>query len=273
MPNFRERLKVIFEYRIPIEVMSLTLMLIIPLPDILLDILMVMNLITCIVILLLVICRKKAIDFSFLPTVLLIVSGFGLFLNISFTRLILTKGVNFTGRIIQALSAFIVGSDSIESLVIGVTIFTVSVIISAMLITKGATHTAEMVARFTLDSWSEKQMAINAECNSGIITEEEAKSRKDALQHEGYFSGVMDGSINFISRNFKAGVLITVFTILIGIFIGVKIHGEPITETVGIYVPFAMIVSLLTTQFPVLLMSTTAGIIVTRLVQKNSGIR
>jgi flagellar biosynthesis protein FlhA len=133
---------------------------------------------------------------------------------------------------------------------------------------KGATRIA--TARFALDALPGKQMTIEAEYNSQAITEEEAIARKEALQHEVDFYGALDGSSKFIAGNFKMGILITALTILGGILIGVKIHGEAIIETVGIYVPFAIGVSLLITQLSILLMSIAIGVSVTRSVQENS---
>jgi flagellar biosynthesis protein FlhA len=247
-----------------IGVVILVLMMFIPLPIILLDILMVMNLIICLLILLIVARSNKATNFSILPTVLLVVSVFSLCLNVSSTRLILIEGADFNSRIIRVLSILIVGSGDIKSLIVSSAIFIVIVVVQAMVIIKGATRIAEVAARFAQDTLPGKQMTIEAEYNSQAITEEEAIARKEALQHEVDFYGVLDGSSKFIAGNFKAGILITALTILGGILIGVKIHGGAIIETVEIYVSFAIGVSLFITQLPILLMSTTIGISITR---------
>jgi flagellar biosynthesis protein FlhA len=245
-------------------VASLVLMLIIPLPTILLDILMVMYLVSCLLILLIVIRTKKAINFTLFPTALLILSLFGLLLNIASTRLILINGADFNSRFIRALSKFIVGSGDIGSLVIGTAIFIVVVAVQVIFITKGATRVAEVATRFILDALPGKQMAIEAEFNSGGIAEEESFARKKELQQEADFYGALDGAVKFISSNFKVGIVITALTILIGILIGVNIHGEPIADTVGNYISFAIGASLLITQIPFTLISTVSGIVVTR---------
>jgi flagellar biosynthesis protein FlhA len=245
MTNLRERLKNIFPFiydcLTPIGVMTIVLALIIPLPTILLDILIAMNLIICVVIFLLVVCCKKAADFSFFPPVLLMVSVFSFFLNISSTRFILTCGANFDSRIIRAFSSFIIGSGSIENFVFGVAIFIVLIAVQAMVIVKAVTRTAEVAARFALDVLPGKQMAIEAD-----------------------FYGALDGSSKFISANGKAGILISAVNILGGIIIGVQIHGEPIADAVGTYISFAIGAGLLINQYPTLLMSLAAGIILTR---------
>jgi flagellar biosynthesis protein FlhA len=225
---------------------------------------MVMHLIGCLSILLIVIRTKKTANFNLLPTVLLIASVFGLFLNISSTRLILINGADFNSRFIRALSVVIVGSGSTESLVVSVAIVIMAVAVQVIVITKGATRVAEVAARFTLDALPGKQMAIEAEYNAEIITEAEVISRRKGLQLEADFYGAMNGAVKFISSNFKVGIVITAFTILVGILIGVKIHGEPITDAVGNYISFAIGASLLITQIPFTLISTASGIVVTR---------
>jgi len=248
---------------IAVSVVAVVMMLVIPLPTVLLDALMAMNLILGLLILLLVLYTRKATDFSSFPTVLLVSTVFGLAINVSSTRLILTQGEKFDGRMIRAFSSFVVGSSGTEGLVVGFIIFIVIIIVQALVITKGATRIAEVAARFTLDALPGKQMSIEAEYNSGAITEEESIARKNGLQREVDFYGAMDGSSKFISGNVKVGIVITAVNILGGIIIGAVLHNEPISAAVGTYIAFAIGDGLLS-QFPALLVSTATGIIVTR---------
>ncbi|MDR2901415.1 MAG: flagellar biosynthesis protein FlhA [Treponema sp.] len=256
---FKERTDVF----IAVGVVSVVMMLIIPLPTVLLDALMAINLVLALLILLTVLYTKSATDFNVLPTMLLVITVFGLALNVSSTRLMLTLGADFDGRMIRAFSTFVVGSGGTEGLVVGFIIFIVIIAVQAVVITKGATRIAEVAARFALDALPGKQMAIEAEYNSGAISEEESFKRKNQLQQEVDFYGQMDGANKFVSGNVKIGILITVVNILGGIIIGMVLHGEPITEAFGTYISFAIGDGLLS-QFPALLVSTATGIIVTR---------
>ena len=157
-------------------------MLIIPLPTPLLDFLMALNLTLGLTIILIVLYTKRALDFSIFPTLLLVTTVFGLALNVSSTRLILSKGSDFDGKIVRAFGRFVVGSSGPEGLVIGLIIFIILVAVQFIVITKGATRVAEVAARFTLDALPGKQMAIEAEYNSGAISEEEAQRKKSELQ-------------------------------------------------------------------------------------------
>jgi flagellar biosynthesis protein FlhA len=248
---------------IAVAAVAVVMMLIIPLPTVLLDAFMAMNLVLSLLILLIVLYTKKATDFSIFPTLLLVITVFGLALNISSTRLILTKGAAFDGRMVRAFSSFVVGSGGAEGLVVGFIIFIVIIAVQAVVITKGATRIAEVAARFALDAMPAKQMAIESEYNSQTITEEEAVARKNDLQREVDFYGAMDGSSKFVSGNVKVGILITAVNILGGIIIGSLFHGESLSAAVGTYVAFSIGDGLLS-QFPALLVSTATGIIVTR---------
>ncbi|MDR2078615.1 MAG: flagellar biosynthesis protein FlhA, partial [Treponema sp.] len=252
-----------------VAVVAVVIMLIIPLPTVLLDALMAMNLVLALLILLIVLYTKKATDFSIFPTVLLVSTVFSLALNVSSTRLILTQGAEFNGRMVRAFSSFVVGSGGTEGLVVGFVIFIIIIAVQAVVITKGATRIAEVAARFALDALPGKHMAIEAEYNSQAITEEEAIARKNDLQREVDFYGAMDGSSKFISGNVKVGILITVVNVIGGIIIGTLIHGEPITAALGTYISFSIGDGLLS-QFPALLISTATGIIVTRSVSNGT---
>jgi flagellar biosynthesis protein FlhA len=248
---------------VAVGVVAVVLMLIIPLPTVLLDALMALNLVLALLILLIVLYTKRPTDFSIFPTILLVSTVFGLAINVSSTRLILSQGTKFDGKMIKAFSSFVVGTGGTEGLVIGFVIFIVIIAVQAIVITKGATRVAEVAARFALDALPGKQMAIEAEYNSGAITEEEAFRRKNELQREVDFYGAMDGASKFVSGNVKVGIFITVINVLGGIIIGVTLHGEDILTALGTYTTFSIGDGLLS-QFPALLVSTATGIIVTR---------
>ena len=247
----------------PLGVVTIVMMLIVPLPTVLLDALMAMNLVLSLLILLIVLYTRRAIDFSIFPTMLLVTTVFSLALNVSSTRLILTQGEAFNGRMVRAFSSFVVGTGGSEGLVVGFVIFIVITAVQAVVITKGSTRIAEVAARFTLDKTPQKQMAIEAEFNSGAITEEELRRRKDELEQETNFFGAMDGASKFISNNVKMGIFITVVNILAGIIIGAALRGETVLQAIGTYMGFAIGDGLLS-QFPSLLISTATGMIVTR---------
>jgi flagellar biosynthesis protein FlhA len=248
---------------IALGVVLVVIMLIIPLPTVLLDTLMAMNLIISLMILLIVLYTKKPTDFNLFPTVLLVVTVFGLALNVSSTRLILTQGAKFDGRMIRAFSNFVIGTGGAEGLVIGFIIFIVIIAVQVVVITKGATRVAEVAARFTLDAMQVKIMAVETEYSSGTIDEDESRARKREIQMESDFYGAMDGASKFISGNVKVGIFITVVNVLGGIIIGAAIHGEPLSAAVGNYISFSVGDGLLS-QFPALLVSTAMGIVVTR---------
>lgn len=244
-------------------------MLIIPLPTFLLDGFMAINIVLSLLVILIVLYTSRALDFSVFPTLLLVATVFGLALNVSSTRLILAQGEEFDGRIVIAFGNFVVGTTGTEGLVIGIIIFIVLIAVQFIVITKGATRVAEVAARFTLDALPGKQMAIEAEYNSGAITEEEAAKRKNELEREVDFYGAMDGASKFVQGNVKVGILITVINIVGGIIVGVTLHGETLAQAADTYIRFAVGDGLVT-QFPALLIATATGIIVTRAVSDGS---
>jgi flagellar biosynthesis protein FlhA len=248
---------------IPLGVILVVIMFIIPLPTVILDALMAMNLTLSLLILLKVLYDKKPTDFTLFPVALLVVTVFSLALNVSSTRLILTQGAGFDGKMIKAFSTFVTGSGDTKGLVTGFVIFIVIIAVQAVVITKGATRISEVAARFTLDSLPGKQMAIDAEYNSGAIDQKESLLRKELLQRESDFYGSMDGASKFISGNVKVGILITVVNILGGIIIGSTLNGEPVSSALGTYVSFSIGDGLIS-QFPSLLISTAMGIVVAR---------
>jgi flagellar biosynthesis protein FlhA len=246
-----------------VVVLTVVVMLILPLPTVLLDALMAINLIFSLLVLLIVLYTQRPTEFSLFPTMLLVATVFSLALNVSSTRLILTKGAAFDGRMIRAFSSFVVGSGGSEGMVVGFIIFIVIIAVQAVVITKGATRVSEVAARFTLDSMQVKMMAIETEYSSGAITEEESQRRKAQVQKESDFYGSMDGASKFISGNVKVGIFITVINVLGGVIIGVAMHGESLGSAVTNYIGFSIGDGLLS-QFPALLVSTAMGIVVTR---------
>ncbi len=254
---------------VAIGVIVVIMMMIIPLPSLLLDTFMAANLVLALLIVLITLYTQSALEFSAFPAILLVTTVFGLALNVSSTRLILSQGENFAGRIVRAFSQFVVGAGGTEGIVIGVIIFIIIVAVQFMVITKGATRVAEVAARFTLDALPGKQMAIEAEYNSGLLSEEEAHTKKNELQREADFYGAMDGASKFVQGNVKVGILITVVNIIGGIVVGMTLRGETFDLALSNYISLA-IGDGLVTQFPALLISTSTGIIVTRAISDGS---
>jgi flagellar biosynthesis protein FlhA len=170
---------------------------------------------------------------------------------------------------VRAFATFVVGTKGVEGYVIGFIIFIIIIAVQFIVITKGATRVAEVAARFTLDALPGKQMAIEAEYNSGLLTEEEATRKKNDLQREADFYGSMDGASKFISGNVKVGILITVVQIVGGLIVGMTLHGEPWNVAIDTYISLS-IGDGLVTQLPALLISTATGIIVTRAISDSS---
>jgi flagellar biosynthesis protein FlhA len=254
---------------VAIGVVVVIMMMLIPLPAVLLDVLLAANLVLSLLVILTVLYTRHALEFSVFPTLLLIATVFGLALNVSSTRLILAKGSQFNGHIIRAFATFVVGTRGVEGYVIGLIIFIIIIAVQFIVITKGATRVAEVAARFTLDALPGKQMAIEAEYNSGLITEEDATRRKNNLQREADFYGSMDGASKFISGNVKVGILITVIQIVGGLIVGMTLHGETLETALNTYISLS-IGDGLVTQLPALLISTATGIIVTRAISDSS---
>jgi flagellar biosynthesis protein FlhA len=254
---------------VAVGVIAVVMMMIIPLPAFILDALLAINLVLSLLIILIVLYTRHALEFSVFPTLLLVATVFGLALNVSSTRLILVKGSQFNGRVIRAFGTFVVGTGGVQGYVIGLIIFIIIIAVQFIVITKGATRVAEVAARFTLDALPGKQMAIEAEYNSGLITEEEATRKKNDLQREADFYGAMDGASKFISGNVRVGILITLVNIIGGMIVGMTIHRESFQTALDTYVSLT-IGDGLVTQLPALLVSTATGIIVTRAISDAS---
>ena len=239
------------------------MMLLIPLPSVLLDFFQAINVLLAVLILLIVIFTPRAVDFSSFPSMLLLQTVFGLGLNVSSTRLILTKGTKFNGHMVRAFSTFVVGTGGSSGLLIGFVIFIIIIAVQTFVITKGATRVAEVAARFTLDAMPMKQAAVEGEYNSGAITEEEARQKKIDVQREADFYGNMDGASKFVSGNVKVGIFITVINLVVGVILGMVLRQEDFTTAIGTYANLTIGDGLLS-QLPSLLISLATGLIVTR---------
>ncbi|MBF0624847.1 MAG: flagellar biosynthesis protein FlhA [Magnetococcales bacterium] len=244
---------------------SIILMLavmILPMPAVALDLFLSVNISLAIVILLTTIYVHKPLEFSSFPSILLITTLFRLSLNISTTRRILLHGAEgeaAAGEVIRAFGQFVVGGNP----VVGIIVFAILVIINFIVITKGAGRIAEVAARFTLDKMPGKQMAIDADLNSGLITETEAKRRRKEIEEESEFFGAMDGASKFVRGDAVAGILITIINIVGGFIIGVAQQGLSAGESAEIYT-ILTVGDGLVAQIPALVISVAAGFLVTR---------
>ena len=250
-------------------VILMVLMFIIPLPTVLLDFFMALNLTFSLVVLLIVLFTVRATDFSVFPSLLLLSTIFGLVLNVSSTRLILSKGEAFDGAMIRAFSSFVIGASGSQGLVIGFVIFIILIAVQAFVITKGAKRVAEVSARFKLDSHPTKSMSIDAEYNAGIITDEEARQKKAQLQREDDFYGAMDGANQFVSGNVKVGIFITVINVIAGLIIGMVFRTETFSNALRTYTTLSIGDGLLA-QLPSLFLSVATGLLVTRMIDEGS---
>ncbi len=242
---------------IPIVVILSILNLILPIPAFLLDFLLAINVILAAVIMLNTIYLKSALDLSVFPTLIVITTIFRLSLNVTATKLILSEGD--AGDVIYGFGYF-VGRNN---LVVGFIIYIIIMIVNFLVITKGSERVAEVAARFTLDAMPGKQMAIDADLNTGLISEAEAKERRSKVQREADFYGSMDGASKFVKNDAIAGIIITLINIAGGLIIGVVMRGEPIAEALSNYT-ILTIGDGLVSQIPALMLSVATSFIVTR---------
>ncbi|GIV15965.1 MAG: flagellar biosynthesis protein FlhA [Armatimonadota bacterium] len=240
-----------------VAVLGVVVMLIVPLPEWLLDTCLVVNLASAALIFLTTLYVQEPLQFSVFPSLLLIATLFRLSLNIAATKLILGSGS--AGRVIEAFGNFVVGGDY----VVGVVAFLILVIVQFVVITNGAGRVAEVAARFTLDAMPGKQMAIDADLNAGLITEEQAKQRRKAIEEEADFYGAMDGASKFVRGDAIAAVLIIIINIVGGFLIGLR-NGQGDAMTVLRTYTLLTVGEGLVAQIPALFISTAAGILVTR---------
>ncbi len=250
------------EMIIPIGIILILAVMIVPLPSILLDFFLSMNITFAVLILLISVYVLRPLDFSIFPTILLIATLFRLSLNVASTRLILLhgdEGTQAAGQVIRSFGMFVVGGNY----AVGIVVFAILVIINFVVITKGAGRIAEVSARFILDAMPGKQMSIDADLNAGLIGDDEARRRRQEISREADFYGAMDGASKFVRGDAVAGILITFINIIGGIFIGVFQHGMSVTDALSVYT-ILTIGDGLVAQVPALVVSTAAGIIVTR---------
>jgi flagellar biosynthesis protein FlhA len=257
----------ISDLTVAVVVLGIVLLIIMPLPVIFMDFFLILNLALSLLIVLITLYTKKTLDFSTYPTVLLILTLFRVALNIASARLILGNNGD-AGRVIHAFGTFVVG----ENLIVGLVIFFIIVIMQFVVITKGAERVAEVAARFTLDAMPGKQMAIDADLSSGLITESQARERRLEVQQEADFYGSMDGASKFVKGDAIIGIVITFVNIIGGILIGLLGAGGKVMtfdEVISVYA-LATVGNGLCSQISALLISTATGIIVTRAATKDS---
>jgi flagellar biosynthesis protein FlhA len=242
---------------VPIGVIGIIVMMVVPLPTFLLDLLIALNITAALLILLVSMFVQRPLDFSVFPALLLVATLFRLALNISATRLVLRDGD--AGKVIHAFGTFVVGGN----LVIGLVIFLILIIVQIVVVTKGAERVAEVGARFTLDAMPGKQMAIDADLNAGLIDEAEAKKRRADVSAEADFYGAMDGGSKFVKGDAIAAVIITVINLVGGFAIGMLQQGMSPADAMNHY-SLLSVGDGLVSQIPALLLSVATGLITTR---------
>ena len=257
-------MKRLFDNMISVFVVVIVLFLLIPLPPFLLDVFFIINISLALIILLITMNIHEPLEFSIFPSLLLITTLFRLGLNVSSTRLILSRGGD-AGQVIKAFGEFVIQGN----VVIGVIIFLIIVLMQFIVITKGAERVAEVAARFTLDSMPGKQMAIDADLSSGLINEQEAKLRRNKIQRESDFYGAMEGATKIVKGDAIMSIIITSINFIAGSIIGIVQSGMGLSEVLSVY-SIATIGDGLVSQLPALMISTATGMIVTRAVSEGS---
>ncbi|EKN63674.1 flagellar biosynthesis protein FlhA [Neobacillus bataviensis LMG 21833] len=245
------------EISVLLAVLLIVVMMVIPLPTILLDILLIINISLSITILLVGMNTKEPLDFSIFPSLLLLTTLFRLALNVSTTRSILSHGN--AGHVVATFGEFVIGGNP----VIGFIIFLILVIIQFLVITKGSERVAEVAARFTLDAMPGKQMSIDADLNAGLISEKDARMRREKVSHEADFYGAMDGASKFVKGDAIAGIIILFINVIGGFIIGMTMMGMDFSQAASTFTLLSVGDGLVS-QIPALLISTATGIIVTR---------
>ena len=238
-------------------VLMIVLMMVIPLPPAMLDLLIATNIAFAITILMVAMYTRDVLDFSIFPSLLLLVTLFRLAINVSSTRLILLQAN--AGKIIESFGEFVVGG----SVVVGIVVFLILLVIQFVVITNGASRVAEVAARFTLDAMPGKQMSIDADLNAGVITDVEARQRRVQITREADFYGSMDGASKFVKGDAIAGLVIVLINLVGGIGIGMAQLGLSPGEAISTY-SLLTIGDGLVSQIPALLISTATGLVVTR---------
>jgi len=247
---------------VPMLVLLILAMMVLPLPTLMLDVLLTLNIALAMIVLLVSLNARRPLDFSVFPTVLLLTTLLRLSLNVASTRIILMQGQtgpDAAGKVIESFGSFLVGGN----IAVGFVVFLILVIINFVVITKGAGRIAEVAARFTLDSMPGKQLAVDADLNAGFINDVEARTRRHEIGREADFYGAMDGASKFVRGDAIAGMIILVVNLIGGIAIGLLQHKLGIGEAVGRYA-LLTVGDGLVTQIPALIISTAAGIVVSR---------
>jgi flagellar biosynthesis protein FlhA len=255
---------------LPLAIIASVLVILVPMPPALLDVLLSGNITLSVIVLLTTIYVRTPLEFSIFPTVLLATTLARLVLNIATTRLILTHaasgGDDAAGGVITAFANFVAGEGNI---VVGLIIFVIIIVIQFVVITKGATRISEVAARFALDGMPGKQMAIDADLNAGTIDEKEAQRRREEITQQADFYGAMDGASKFVRGDAIAGILITIINVIGGLAIGVAEYGMPFGQAASLYTRLT-IGDGLVSQVPAFLISLAAGLLVTRSTQKSN---
>ena len=250
------------ECLVGLGVVAVLAVMVMPIPPFLLDLFLSFSITFALIILLVSVFMQGPLDFSVFPSLLLIITLIRLSLNVASTRIILlhgSEGTSAAGQVIESFGSFVVGGN----FVVGTVIFIILVMINFIVITKGSVRTSEVAARFTLDAIPGKQMSIDADLNAGLINEKEARNRRQTLEQEADFYGSMDGAIRFVRGDAIAGILITVVNILGGFGIGIFQQDMEISEAAQVYT-LLTIGDGLVSQLPALVVSTAAGLVVTR---------
>lgn len=256
-PSWITRVNKYSDIVVTIAIITIISMMIIPLPPFVLDLLLTLNITVGLIVIMVAIYNVETLDFSVFPSLLLLTTLFRLALNVSSTRLILLEG--YAGEVIRAFGEFVIGGNP----VVGFIIFVILIIIQFMVITKGAERVSEVAARFTLDAMPGKQMSIDADLNTGLIDDKEAKYRRQKIQREADFYGAMDGASKFVKGDAIAAIMIIVINIIGGFVIGVIQKDMEIITALENYTLLTVGEGLVN-QIPALLISTATGIIVTR---------
>jgi flagellar biosynthesis protein FlhA len=245
-----------------IGVMTILVVLILPLPAVVLDMFLAISIILSVLILMTALFIHTPLEFSSFPTILLIATMLRLALNLASTRLILSRGHEGTaaaGHVIEAFGNFVMSGN----FVIGIIVFTILVIVNFVVITKGSGRIAEVAARFNLDAMPGKQMAIDADLSAGLINETDARTRRKALEDESAFFGAMDGASKFVRGDAIAGLLVVFINVIGGMIIGIAQQGMPFSEAARTYT-LLTVGDGLVTQVPALIVSTAAGLLVSK---------
>ncbi len=256
------------ELGIPALVLMIMAMLVVPMPPVVLDVLFTFNLLAGIIIILVAISTTRPLEFSSFPAVLLLTTTLRLALNVASTRVVLVdghKGPESAGKVIQAFGEFVINGNYL----VGFIIFAILMIINFIVITKGAGRVSEVIARFTLDAMPGKQMAIDADLNSGVINQETAKKRREEITQEAEFFGAMDGASKFVRGDAIAGLMILAINILGGLAIGIGMHNLSVGDALRIYT-LLTIGDGLVAQIPAMFLSLATAIIVTRVTTAQS---